>query len=287
MTGFGRAECDLSNMVYTIEIKSLNSKQLDTSVRVPVLLREKELEIRSILNKELQRGKIEFGIYQEVKEGAAGYSINLPVVKEYINQLRKISGEVGMEESERILQVAMRLPDAMKSQKEVLSDEDWDLVRQSIREALDELVSFRTQEGRATQDDMSLRVHSILARLNQIEPFEEERIARVRNRILTALEELKKDIKADQNRLEQEMILYLEKMDITEEKVRLKNHCKYFMETLKDEASSGKKLGFISQEMGREINTLGSKASDSEIQRLVVEMKDELEKIKEQVLNVL
>ena len=287
MTGYGRAECDLSNMIYTIEIKSLNSKQLDTSVRVPVLLREKELEIRSILNKELQRGKIEFGIYQEVKEGAAGYSINLPVVKEYINQLRKISGEVGMEESERILQVAMRLPDAMKSQKEVLSDEDWDLVRQSIREALDELVSFRTQEGRATQDDMSLRFHSILARLNQIEPFEEERIARVRNRILTALEELKKDIKADQNRLEQEMILYLEKMDITEEKVRLKNHCKYFMETLKDEASSGKKLGFISQEMGREINTLGSKASDSEIQRLVVEMKDELEKIKEQVLNVL
>jgi len=133
MTGYGRAECDLSNMIYTIEIKSLNSKQLDTSVRVPVLLREKELEIRSILNKELQRGKIEFGIYQEVKEGAAGYSINLPVVKEYINQLRKISGEVGMEESERILQVAMRLPDAMKSQKEVLSDEDWDLVRQSIR----------------------------------------------------------------------------------------------------------------------------------------------------------
>jgi len=287
MTGYGRAECDLSNMVYTIEIKSLNSKQLDTSVRVPVLLREKELEIRNLLGKELQRGKIELGIYQEVKEGAAGYSINQPVVKEYIKQLRKISGEVGMEESERILQVAMRLPDAMKSQKEVLGDKDWDLVRQSIHKALDELVSFRKQEGRATQDDMSLRVHSILARLNQIEPFEKERISRVRNRILTALEDLKKDIKADQNRLEQEMILYLEKMDITEEKVRLRNHCKYFMETLKDEASAGKKLGFISQEMGREINTLGSKASDSEIQRLVVEMKDELEKIKEQVLNVI
>jgi len=287
MTGYGRAECDLSNMVYTIEIKSLNSKQLDTSVRVPVLLREKELEIRNILNKELQRGKIELGIFQEVKEGAAGYSINQPVVKEYIKQLRKISGEVGMEESEHILQVAMRLPDAMKSQKEVLSDKDWALVRQSIRTALDELVSFRKQEGKATQNDMSLRVHSILARLNQIEPFEEERISRVRNRILTALENLKKDIKADQNRLEQEMILYLEKMDITEEKVRLKNHCKYFMETLKEDASAGKKLGFISQEMGREINTLGSKASDSEIQRLVVEMKDELEKIKEQVLNVL
>jgi len=287
MTGYGRAECDLSNMVYTIEIKSLNSKQLDTSVRVPVLLREKELEIRNILNKELQRGKIELGIFQEVKEGAAGYSINQPVVKEYIKQLRKISGEVGMEESEHILQVAMRLPDAMKSQKEVLSDKDWALVRQSIRTALDELVSFRKQEGKATQNDMSLRVHSILARLNQIEPFEEERISRVRNRILTALEDLKKDIKADQNRLEQEMILYLEKMDITEEKVRLKNHCKYFMETLKEDASAGKKLGFISQEMGREINTLGSKASDSEIQRLVVEMKDELEKIKEQVLNVL
>lgn len=287
MTGYGRAECSLDSMVYTIEIKSLNSKQLDTSVKVPVLLREKELEIRNMLNKELLRGKIELGIYQEVKEGASAYSINHPVVKQYIEKLREISGEAGMEQSDRILQIAMRLPDAMKSHKEELEEEDWNLVRQAIGKALAELVSFREQEGRALEEDISLRVHSILGKLAQVEPFEEERIVRIRKRIEAVLRELQKEVQSDPGRLEQEMILHLEKMDITEEKVRLRNHCKYFMETLKEGSSEGKKLGFITQEMGREINTLGSKASDSDIQRLVVEMKDELEKIKEQILNVL
>ncbi|MFC2098771.1 YicC/YloC family endoribonuclease [Bacteroidota bacterium] len=287
MTGYGRAECDLKNMVYTIEIKSLNSKQLDISIKVPVPLREKESEIRNLLNNELHRGKVELGIYQEIKEGATGYSINKTVVKEYIKQLREISEEDDFEGSDRILQVAMRLPDTIRSEKEVLGEEEWDLVKHSILQALGELVAFREQEGRALEEDISLRVHSIQARLNQVEPFEEGRILRTRKRIATALEELKKDVKADQNRLEQEMILYLEKMDITEEKVRLQNHCRFFIETMKAGPSAGKKLGFITQEMGREINTLGSKASDSDIQRLVVEMKDELEKIKEQVLNVL
>ncbi len=287
MTGYGRAECDLPNMVCSIEIKSLNSKQLDTSVRVPLLLRDKEMEIRKLLNNELLRGKIELGIYQELKENAPGYSINRPVVKEYVQQLREISGEVGLEETERILQVAMRLPDAMKSEKGEIGEEEWTLVKKAILKALYELVSFREQEGKAMEKDIGMRVHSILAKLAQIEPYEEGRIASIRKRIVASLEELKKDVQADPGRLEQEMILYLEKMDITEEKVRLKNHCKYFMETMKDSVSAGKKLGFITQEMGREINTLGSKASDSDIQRLVVEMKDELEKIKEQVLNVL
>jgi uncharacterized protein (TIGR00255 family) len=181
----------------------------------------------------------------------------------------------------------MRLPDAMRSEKEELEEEDVKQLEKSIRSALDSLLAFRKQEGRALEDDISLRVHSILGKLTQIEPFEEERIPRIRKRIMAGLEDLMKDVSADHNRIEQEMIFYFEKMDITEEKVRLRNHCKYFMETLKETESAGKKLGFITQEMGREINTIGSKASDSDIQHLVVEMKDELEKIKEQVLNVL
>ncbi len=287
MTGYGRAECDLTNVIYSIEIKSLNSKQLDTSIKLPVPLKEHESEIRNMLNNALQRGKVELGIYQEIKEGATGYSINQQVVKEYIRQLQNIAGESGMQETERILQVAMRLPDAMRSVKEELEEEDWKKIKKSIQSALDELVSFREQEGQALEEDISLRVHSIMGRLTQIEPFEEERIPRIRKRISAGLEDIIQDVQADNNRLEQEMIFYFEKMDITEEKVRLRNHCKFFMETVKNNPSAGKKLAFISQEMGREINTIGSKAADSDIQHLVVEMKDDLEKIKEQLLNVI
>jgi uncharacterized protein (TIGR00255 family) len=287
MTGFGRTECDLPGMVYSIEIKSLNSKQLDTAVKLPLSLRDREAEIRNMINSELQRGKIEIGIYAEAKEGTTVYSINGQVVREYIKQLRRIAQESGLEEDEHLLQMAMQLPDVMKSDKEFLGEEDWGRISQAIRQAIDEVVSFRTQEGRAIEEDISLRVHSILGKLAQVEPYEEERINRIRRRLSGGLEELSKEVPVDPNRLEQEMILYLDKMDITEEKVRLRNHCKYFMETLKDDPSVGKKLGFITQEMGREINTLGSKAADSDIQRLVVEMKDELEKIREQVLNVL
>ena len=228
MTGYGRNKCDLPNMVYSIEIKSLNSKQLDTSVKVPVLLRDKEMEMRNMLNTELLRGKVELSIYYEPKESASGYSINQPVVKKYLKQLAEIAGEAGMEETERNLQVAMRLPDAMKSVKDELGKEDWKLVKQAIQKALDELVSFRRQEGKALEKDISLRVNSILDKLDRIEPFEEERINRVRKRIAGALADLKKDVPADNGRLEQEMIFYLEKMDITEEKVRLRNHCQYF-----------------------------------------------------------
>jgi uncharacterized protein (TIGR00255 family) len=287
MTGYGRAECDLRNVVYAIEIKSLNSKQLDFSVKVPVLFKEKEMEIRSFLGGELQRGKVEVSIYQEIKEGSAGWSINRPVVEEYIRQLREIAGEAGMDDPEQLLQVAMRLPDTMLSEKDKLLDDDWMKVRNSLESALNELNSFRKQEGQALEKDIRLRINNILKLLSEVAPYEEDRTAAIRTRILSALEELEQNHSTDPGRLEQEMIFYLEKMDITEEKVRLENHCRFFLETLDKDFPAGKKLGFISQEIGREINTLGSKASETNIQRLVVGMKDELEKIKEQVLNVL
>jgi len=287
MTGYGRAECDLRNMVYAVEIKSLNSKQLDFSVKIPVYLKEKEMEIRSWLGSELQRGKIEVVIYQEIKEGAAGWSINRPVVEEYIRQLNEIAGNKDPVDTEQLIQVAMRLPDSMLSEKDKLQENDWTALKDSIQAALDELNSFREQEGKALEKDIRLRINNILQLLSEVATFEEDRVVAVRNRILAALEELGQNHSTDPGRVEQEMIFYLEKMDITEEKVRLENHCRFFMETIDTASPAGKKLGFISQEIGREINTLGSKASEANIQRLVVGMKDELEKIKEQVLNVL
>jgi uncharacterized protein (TIGR00255 family) len=287
MTGYGRAECDLRNMVYAVEIKSLNSKQLDFSVKIPVFLKEKEMEIRSWLGGELQRGKIEVGIYQEIKEGAAGWSINRPVVEEYIRQLKEIARDTPEVDQEQMIQIAMRLPDTMLSEKDKLQEDDWKKVRASIQTALDELNAFREQEGGALEKDIRLRINNILELLSQVAPYEEGRVEAIRNRILSALEELGQSNSTDPGRLEQEMIFYLEKIDITEEKVRLENHCRFFLETLNSDSPAGKKLGFISQEIGREINTLGSKASEANIQRLVVGMKDELEKIKEQVLNVL
>lgn len=287
MTGFGRAECDLSNRVYAIEIKSLNSKQLDFTVKLPAFLKEREMEIRSWLGVELQRGKIELGIFLEADEGAAGWAINRPMVEEYIRQLREIVRETTQPDPEQLLRMAMHLPDAVVSEKQGLLENDWKKVSHSIKAALDDLNAFREQEGKALEKDMRLRISNILALLSQITPFEESRVAAIRNRILSALEELGQNHTTEPGRMEQEMIFYLEKMDITEEKVRLENHCRFFLETLETAAPAGKKLGFISQEIGREINTIGSKASETNIQRLVVEMKDELEKIKEQVLNVL
>ncbi len=287
MTGYGRAECNLPNVVYTIELKSLNSKQLDFSVKIPVFLKEKEMEIRSFLGAELQRGKIEVGIYQEIKEGAVGWSINRQVVEEYIRQLREIAGKTGPADQEQLIQAAMRLPDTMISEKDKLQEDDWIKVMASIQTALNELNSFREQEGKALEKDIRLRINNILQLLSEVATFEEDRVLAVRSRILSSLEELGQNNATDPGRIEQEMIFYLEKMDITEEKVRLENHCRFFMETLVADSPVGKKLGFISQEIGREINTLGSKASEANIQRLVVGMKDELEKIKEQVLNIL
>jgi uncharacterized protein (TIGR00255 family) len=287
MTGYGRAECDLRNRVYAVEIKSLNSKQLDFSVKLPAFLREREMEIRKWLGGELQRGKIEVGIFLETEEGVAGWTINRTVVEEYIRQLREILGDGLQPDPERLLGMAMHLPETVMSEKQKLLEDDWNKVGRSIQAALDDLNAFREQEGKALEKDIRLRISNIIALLSQVTPFEEGRVATVRNRILSALEELGQNHSTEPGRVEQEMIFYLEKLDITEEKVRLENHCRFFLETLDTPSPAGKKLGFISQEIGREINTIGSKASDTNIQRLVVEMKDELEKIKEQILNVL
>jgi uncharacterized protein (TIGR00255 family) len=287
MTGYGKAECDLDTMVYSIEIRSLNSKQLDISVKIPHLLRDRELEIRNLLGQELQRGKIDIGIYQDTGSDPGSHSVNKEVAAKYIQQLADLAEEAGMEKTDRFLQVAMRLPDAIRSEQAELGKEDWNFIQKSILEAVQELNEFRKQEGKTLEKDIRLHTQNILSKLSEVSPLEKERIGNIRSRIKASLDELGQDKAADPGRFEQEMIFYLEKYDISEEQVRLRNHCEYLLDCLDTGQAVGKKIGFIAQEIGREINTLGSKAYDSEIQHLVVEMKDELEKIKEQVLNIL
>jgi uncharacterized protein (TIGR00255 family) len=287
MTGYGKADCLLPDKKVTIEVRSLNSKQLDTSTRLPALYREKELEIRQIIAELLERGKIECGVYYERTEDAPSGIINEPVVKNYYQQLYRISGELGLESSLELLSAVMRLPDTILTEKTEMEDEEWDMVKGGLKQALGQVNGFRHQEGEALDRDLRERVRAISEILSRVERHEGERLERIRERIGNNLSGLLQNGEVDENRLEQELIYYLEKLDISEEKVRLSNHCDYFLETLDSGGPVGKKLGFISQEMGREINTLGSKASHSEIQRLVVEMKDELERIKEQVMNVL
>ncbi len=285
MTGFGKAELTLPDKKVTIEIKSLNSKNIDSSVKIPVFYREKEIFIRKILQDKLKRGKIDFNIYYELNEGITVSSINKEIFREYLKQINELKDELNLS-SEEILSSILRLPDTIKTDKLELDEEEWSRVEKGIYKALDELNKFRQQEGMAMMKDLQQRLKNITNLLNSIESFEEERISRLRERISKNLEELKIS-ETDNNRFEQEMIYYLEKLDISEEKTRLANHCDYFLETLNNGDEIGKKLAFISQEMGREINTLGSKASESHIQHIVVKMKDELEKIKEQILNVL
>jgi len=287
MTGYGKSECDLPKMVYSIEIKSLNSKQLDINMKLPVLLKERELEIRNIISRELQRGKVDFGIFQDVKPGTLTHTVNKEVVLEYIRQLEEVNSDADTKGSNHLVEAAMRLPDAIRSEQVELGEEEWDKIHESIGTAIKELSEYRLQEGKAMEEDIRARTGNILEKLSGISAFEKDRIIQVRERIRNSLDELAQENATDPGRLEQEMIFYLEKYDITEEQVRLKSHCEFFLECMDSPEPIGKKLGFITQEMGREINTLGSKAYDSGIQRLVVEMKDELEKIKEQVLNVL
>jgi len=287
MTGYGKAECLFQDKKVTIEVRSLNSKQLDTSTRLPTLYKEKELEIRQYIAKILNRGKVECSIYYELSEDAPSGVINEQVVKGYYEQLYKISGELGLETSLELLSAVLRLPDTFRTEKTTLVDEEWQLVRDGLKRALGQVNGFRHQEGEVIHGDLEQRVNAISERLSGVEVLEGERISRVKERIGNNLAEYLKKEEIDQNRFEQELIYYIEKLDISEEKVRLANHCRYFLETMDAPGPVGKKLGFISQEMGREINTIGSKANHAEIQRLVVEMKDELERIKEQVLNVL
>ncbi|MBA7558064.1 hypothetical protein ES705_50853 [subsurface metagenome] len=284
MTGFGKTILEIKNKTITLEIRSLNSKQLDVSARLPVLYKEKELELRNIISQSLERGKIDISIFIDTIEKEKTPSINQAVVKNYYEQLKQISGELSIDQ---ILPVIIRLPDTLKIEKQELDDKEWEQVKTGVKEAIHELISFRNQEGKALQKDIHHHVNQIRKLLYSIGPYEKERIGKIKTRINHNLSEFLATESIDQNRFEQEMIYYLEKVDITEEKVRLRNHCDYFLQTIKLKIPAGKKLGFIAQEMGREINTIGSKANDSDIQKLVVQMKDELEKIKEQLLNVL
>lgn len=287
MTGFGKAECVLPHKKLVIEIRSLNSKQMDANIRVPGLYREKELEIRQLIAAELERGKVECTMMMELNGEEGSVVINESLVKEYYEHLYRISGELGLKPSLELLNMVMRMPDTVKTARAELEEEEWKVVRKALREALIQVNRFRASEGRALENDMKARVDAISSRLTRVDPYENERIKLVRERIGNNLTTFSSKEEPDQNRFEQELIYYLEKLDISEEKVRLAKHCSYFLETMEEDRAVGKKLGFISQEMGREINTLGSKANHAEIQKLVVEMKDELERIKEQVLNVL
>jgi len=286
MTGYGKAEIVLQDKKVSVEIKSLNSKNNDTNIKLPYAYRGKELEIRQIINERLQRGKIDVNIFYELNAGITPASINKELVKSYFLQLKQINEELGVESHDHLMDIVMRLPDTIKVEKNEFEETEWLKIKDTLMLAMVQVDSFRMQEGKALEKDMLSNVDTIMKGLSEIDKFEDGRIAKIREKINLQLQELKiKDL--DKNRFEQELIYYLEKMDVSEEKVRLTNHCKYFHETIRNEENAGKKLGFILQEMGREINTLGSKASDSEMQKIVVGMKDDLEKIKEQILNIL
>lgn len=287
MTGYGKAVCELPTKVVTVEIKSLNSKQLDIYTRLPNIYKEKELELRNLISKKLVRGKVEFSITYDNTDTSSSAQINVPLVREYYGQLKDLINELNPDENDTMLQTIMRFPDTLKINKDELNAEEWGQVKSKTEAAILDIDKFRNQEGEALQKDILQRVDNILNFLTEIEAYEEERLSRVQERLSSSIKELADQDKIDANRFEQELIYYMEKIDITEEKVRLKNHCDFFLKIAEESEPIGKKLSFISQEMGREINTIGSKANFSEIQHLVVLMKDELEKIKEQLMNVL
>lgn len=288
MTGFGKTTVEVNNKKIIIEIKSLNSKQFDMNLRMPPLYREKEMEVRALVKEQLDRGKIDMIIYFDNAETGKNGSINRPVVIEYFHQLVEIAGQLGIvPDKNGLLQTVMRFPDTLQVKTEELEEEEWQALCDGINQALEAINNFRLQEGQALAKDIRHRVLLIQELASQVPPFEQQRIVSIRQRLQEKINEWTDITNVDQNRLEQEIVYYLEKLDITEEKVRLANHCKYFLETIEKEDAPGRKIGFIAQEMGREINTLGSKANDHDIQKLVVLMKDELEKIKEQSLNIL
>ena len=287
MTGYGKAECELKDRKITVEIKSLNSKNLDIYTKIPGIYREKELEIRNSISKTLQRGKVEFVLYYEITDDNKATTINSGVVKNYFSQLKEIANDLDLQTSEQLLQMAIRLPDTLNVEREEIDENDWKLIAETIDRAMNQLNEFRIQEGKYLQQDIEQRVNKIDEFKEQITPYELNRTEKIRTKLNDSINSLNTDQELDKNRFEQELIYYLEKLDITEEKVRLTNHCNYFIEILNEKQSNGKKLGFITQEIGREINTIGSKANDSDIQKLVVLMKDELEKIKEQMHNIL
>lgn len=286
MTGFGKSITELPTKKISIEVRSLNSKNTDFNVKMPSLYREKENQIRTMLRNKLSRGKVDFNLYIETQEKETSYTINREVFKDYYRQLNDIAHELN-EEKPDILAVVSRFPEILKPEKESLDEKEWEKIKETAENAVEDLISYRSDEGKSIEKDFHLRISNIQKLLKEIEKHEKTRTDKMRERIYSNLEENIDRDKIDNDRFEQEVIYWLEKLDVTEEKVRLSSHCEYFLEIMESEGAKGKKLGFISQEIGREVNTLGSKANHAEFQKLVVQMKDELEKIKEQVLNVL
>ena len=288
MTGYGKAVVAYKEKKINVEVKSLNSKSLDLSARIAPLYREKEMEIRRLLAQKLERGKVDFSLWVEKESTVDATPINATLIENYYKQIKAISESTGIPEPEDWFTTLLRLPDVTaKTEVEVLDEEEWLVAQQAINEAIEKLTEFRKQEGAALQKKFTEKINNIANLLKSIEPFEKSRVPKIREKIIDGLKQIP-EVDYDKNRLEQELIYYIEKLDINEEKQRLTNHLKYFHETMKESGHGiGKKLGFIAQEMGREINTTGSKSNQAEMQNIVVKMKDELEQIKEQVLNAL
>lgn len=282
MTGYGKSTLQLPTKKITIELKSLNSKSLDMSVRMPSYYKEKELPLRRLIAKSIVRGKIDVSLFVEVTGEETSTKINQAVVKEYIKQLQLIAPDAS---TEKCLEMAMRLPDTAKAERAEIDENEWNIIEKHFHEAIENIVSYRADEGKVLETEFLQRNENINVLLSEVIKIDPERVEGVKERLQKGISDLKE--KVDENRFEQELVYYIEKYDITEEKVRLNNHINYFIETINSKDSNGKKLGFIAQEMGREINTIGSKSNFAPMQKLVVQMKDELEKIKEQLLNVL
>jgi len=287
MTGYGKQIVESANRKYTIEIRTLNSKTLDLNMRLPGSMKDKEIEIRNLLAQELERGKVDVLVVVEEKSSEGAVQINTTMVEHYYQLVKKLSENTGEPMPADVLSILLKMPDVLIPKEFDADESEWAIVLNGFRRTLELVNQFRAQEGAVLTPGFHQHVVEILNLLTEVDIFESDRVAKVKERILMTLSKQAPDVQLDMNRLEQEMIYYVEKLDITEEKVRLKNNCTYFLEVLENESSVGKKLGFIAQEIGREINTLGSKANNSDMQRLVVLMKDELEKIKEQLFNIL
>jgi uncharacterized protein (TIGR00255 family) len=297
MTGYGKAELNLTNANFTIEVRSLNSKQIDANVKMSSVYRDKEIGLRKLLSEKLQRGKIELSIWREKSESNTNYKVNTEVIKDYHNQVLQLKKDLGLKwnmwtmtpfsaKSSDILPTLLKMPEALIKGEEKANDNEWDEIAKGVDIAIENILQFRLEEGKKLEEDITTRINTLSRLLTEILPFGKGRIEKVKKSLADKLAEI--DTKnIDENRFEQELIYYLEKQDITEEQVRLDAHLSYFLETMKADSPNGKKLGFIGQEIGREINTIGSKSSDAEMQKIVVQMKDELEKIKEQLLNIL
>jgi uncharacterized protein (TIGR00255 family) len=285
MTGYGKAELNLSNANFTIEVRSLNSKQIDANVKMPSIYREKEIGLRKLLSEKLQRGKIELSIWREKSESSSSYTLNTEVAKNYFSQIKELNNSLDLEIKE-VMTSILKMPDVLVKGVEKVDEDEWGKIEKGVNIAIKNLLQFRVDEGNKLEEDIASRVNQLSILLSEVAPFAKARIDKIKDSLSAKLTELdNKNI--DENRFEQELIYYLERQDITEEQVRLDAHLNYFIETMKTDSPNGKKLGFISQEIGREINTIGAKSSDAEMQKIVVQMKDELEKIKEQLLNIL